>query len=152
MWTNTYALLSIKQITNKDLLHSPGRAAPCSVITHMGKQNGYMHVCNDSLCCKSEADNIVNQLYPSKIKKKTKQREEKTKSTKSRKSALPGHPVSNPGGNCMMTSDLGLHSNTQSQHALKKSFLTSPLASPPMTWVLLLYPPNHPGPRLWNYL
>ena len=51
-------LLSIKYITNKDLLYSTGNCTQYSVMTCMGKEskkNGYVYICKtDSLCCGPE--------------------------------------------------------------------------------------------------
>ena len=43
-----YTLLYIKQITNKDLLHSTGNSTQNSVLTYMGKESksGYMYMHN----------------------------------------------------------------------------------------------------------
>ena len=59
---NTYTLLYIKQMTNKDLLYNTGNYTQYSVITYMGKnlkKNGYMYIyinlcITDSLCCTPE--------------------------------------------------------------------------------------------------
>ena len=51
-------LLSIKYITNKDLLYSTGNCTQYSVMTCMGKEskkNGYVYIWKtDSLCCGPE--------------------------------------------------------------------------------------------------
>ena len=46
---DTYTLLYIKWITNKDLLYSPGNSSQYSVITYMGKESkksGCMYMYN----------------------------------------------------------------------------------------------------------
>ena len=46
---DTYTLLYIKQITNKDLLCSRGNSTQCSVMVYMGKQSkksGYTYMDN----------------------------------------------------------------------------------------------------------
>ena len=47
--TDTYPLLYIKQITNKDLLYSPGNSTQYSVMAYMEKnpkKSGYMYMYN----------------------------------------------------------------------------------------------------------
>ena len=34
-----YALLYIKQVTNKNLLYSPGNSTQCSIMAYMGKES-----------------------------------------------------------------------------------------------------------------
>ena len=41
-----YTLLYIKQITNKDLLHSTGNSTQNSVLTYMGKESKSGYMCN----------------------------------------------------------------------------------------------------------
>ena len=36
---NIYTLLCIKQITNENLLYSPGNSTQCSVVTQMGRKS-----------------------------------------------------------------------------------------------------------------
>ena len=69
---NIYTLLFIKQITNKDLLHSPGNYTQYFVITYKGKEsekNRYIFMCNwITLLYTWNEHNIINQLYFNKNK------------------------------------------------------------------------------------
>ena len=56
---NRYTLLYIKEINNKDLLHSTGSCIQYLVINY--KEKEYMYI-TESLCCLHEI-NTVDQLY-----------------------------------------------------------------------------------------
>ena len=54
-----YTLMFIKQITNKNLLYSPGNSTRYSVMTYMGKESKKVDICiytTDSLCCMPETN------------------------------------------------------------------------------------------------
>ena len=62
-------LVYIGWINNKVLLYSTGNYIQYPVINHKGKEYEKEYICiTESLCC--TADNIVNQLYFNKKKKK----------------------------------------------------------------------------------
>ena len=68
-----YALLYIKQITNKNLLYSTGNSTQYSVMAYMGKESKKkrMDVCiciTDSLCCTPETKTtLLIEYTPIKI-------------------------------------------------------------------------------------
>ena len=55
---NTYTILYIKQITNKDLLQSIGNYTQYSVITYMGKEYEKEQI-YESLCCIPEINTTL---------------------------------------------------------------------------------------------
>ena len=62
----TYTFLSVKQITNRDLLWSTGDSAQYSVMAHVGKESentesGCVCMCRaDSLCCAPEVHTTLH--------------------------------------------------------------------------------------------
>ena len=64
MGTDRSTVLSIKQITDKDLLYSTGNAAQCSAMTHIGKESeNTVDMCTSScftFLCLGNCHSVLN--------------------------------------------------------------------------------------------
>ena len=114
MGTDRYRVLSIKQITDKDLLYSTGNAAQCSAMTHVGKESeNTVDMCTSSCFTFLCLGNCHSVLNPSR-------------------SCLPSDVPGRPGGavrGSQSRTRLG-HSTVDSQHSRYRAGCAVPCAVP----------------------